>query len=42
MAGAGAPAATGEAGRAALRAVFVDANPALAAVADELLHVPGM
>jgi len=25
-----------------LRAVFVDANPALAAVADELLHVPGM
>lgn len=25
-----------------LRAVFVDANPALAAVADELLRVPGM
>jgi len=42
MAAAGAPAAPGEAGRAALRAVFVDANPALAAVADELLHVPGM
>jgi D-3-phosphoglycerate dehydrogenase len=25
-----------------MHAVFVDANPALAAVADELLHVPGM
>jgi D-3-phosphoglycerate dehydrogenase len=42
MAGAGAPAATGEAGEPELRGVFVDANAALAAVADELLHVRGM
>ena len=42
MAGAGAPAATGEAGELELRGVFVDANAALAAVADELLHVRGM
>jgi D-3-phosphoglycerate dehydrogenase len=42
MAGAGAPAATGEAGGAELRGVFVDANAALAAVADELLRTPGM
>ena len=42
MAKAGAPAAPGEAGRAQLRAVFVDANAALAAVADTVLEVPGM
>ena len=42
MAGAGAPAATGEAGELELRGVFVDANAGLAAVADELLHVRGM
>ena len=42
MAKAGAPAAPGEGGAAHLRAVFVDANAELAAVAGELLELPGM